>query len=825
MSGSAVPLRCSGWIAVGWTFVLMFSDLVWTGGIRMSAFKASVTRRHFLALGGAFTGVHLCHAFESPIAPVPPQPYFAAVDRAVEVLARLGAPIRSEDAEQIITLARQSDSAAVEATEKILDQYTLVRIVTEPDGFAEVTAGGAQKILVEQGWRPFLVRVSNKSGTNARLTVESAFPLVMSSGTGASRAGVPDTINMGPYLEEAWLSSSMYEAPPLGPTLSGAAVEYRVVQLYSRNRGEHETALNAYTTSEGWAAKEFPGRGTHLTFQCLPSYDVVLSVLDANGAGCMASLIIRDDQSRVYPLQGMRLAPDMFFHPQVYRADGETVRLPDGQYTIESKRGPEYLTDIQKVTIGRGQRHIQIHLKRWIDPANWGWYSGDTHIHAGGCLHYDHPTEGVSPETMIRHVRGEGLSIGDVLSWGPSWYYQKQFFNGRAISPAASLEHPDIQTAVHASLQPQSTSEDSESLLRYDVEVSGFPSSVNGHLVLLRLRDQDYPGTKLIQEWPSWNLPILKWAHAQGAVTGYAHCGNGMIVDATTLPNYEIPPMDGIGTQEAIVDVTHGVCDFLSGCDTHPAAELNAWYHMLNCGYRLVMVGETDYPCITGERVGVGRSYVWLDRRPTNNAGYEEWIHGLKEGRLYWGDGRSHFLDFKVNGRPSGERDVDLNGPGIVKVEALIAARLDPERDPHIDKYLASPIHVMSPTWHLERARIGKTRDVPVDLIVNGVAVDRATILADGTPRTLSFNANLTRSSWVALRILPSSHTQPVFVSMARKPIRASKRSAEWCRACVDKLWEVKSPFIRESERHAAMEAYDQARNTYDAIIAQCEEA
>jgi hypothetical protein len=65
-----------------------------------------------------------------------------------------------------------------------------------------------------------------------------------------------------------------------------------------------------------------------------------------------------------------------------------------------------------------------------------------------------------------------------------------------------------------------------------------------------------------------------------------------------------------VGEVEAIVDVTHGVCDLLSGCDTHPAAELNAWYHMLNCGYRLVMVGETDYPCVTGERVGVGRSYV-----------------------------------------------------------------------------------------------------------------------------------------------------------------------------------------------------------------------
>ena len=45
------------------------------------------------------------------------------------------------------------------------------------------------------------------------------------------------------------------------------------------------------------------------------------------------------------------------------------------------------------------RRRIEVNLVRWIDPAKWGWYSGDTHIHAGGCAHYVHPTEGVSPET------------------------------------------------------------------------------------------------------------------------------------------------------------------------------------------------------------------------------------------------------------------------------------------------------------------------------------------------------------------------------------------------------------------------------------------
>ena len=37
------------------------------------------------------------------------------------------------------------------------------------------------------------------------------------------------------------------------------------------------------------------------------------------------------------------------------------------------------------------------------------------------------------------------------------------------------------------------------------------------------------------------------------------------------------------------------------------------WYHTLNVGFRTRISGETDFPCVSGERVGLGRSYVKLD--------------------------------------------------------------------------------------------------------------------------------------------------------------------------------------------------------------------
>jgi len=75
------------------------------------------------------------------------------------------------------------------------------------------------------------------------------------------------------------------------------------------------------------------------------------------------------------------------------------------------------------------------------------------------------------------------------------------------------------------------------------------------------------------------------------------------------------------------------------------------------------------------------------------------------------------------------------------------------------------------------------------------------------------------RSSWVALRIFASSHTNPVFVEVDGQPIRASKKSAEWCRRAVDVCWEKKGRATRASEKAEAQAAYDKAREAYDKIV------
>lgn len=40
-----------------------------------------------------------------------------------------------------------------------------------------------------------------------------------------------------------WLAINTFDAPPITPSLSGLELEYRILQLYSRNSGEREATL------------------------------------------------------------------------------------------------------------------------------------------------------------------------------------------------------------------------------------------------------------------------------------------------------------------------------------------------------------------------------------------------------------------------------------------------------------------------------------------------------------------------------------------------------------------------------------------------------
>jgi hypothetical protein len=777
------------------------------------------------------------------VAGVESQPLKAQVKRVVDALEFLGEPLAGDKREELDAALKEMDNdKAVAAIQKALDPLCLAGVNINPESRVKVARGPAKAELDEQGWRVFLVKVDNQAGVTAPLQASSpnAAPVYRR----ATNRAAPDQAVKPEDVADRWTDVQTFDDRPMTKALSGLELEYRIVQLYSRDRGKREATL-AFDVGQGTQDIGFRNQVAVL-FECRPAVKVVVDILDQDGEPTTGQFVIRDksEVGRVYPARSRRLAPDFFFHDQIYRHSGEFVVLPPGEYDVTYTRGPEYRILNRTIKVPAKEIHKEtFQLERWITLTDRNWYSGDHHVHAAGCSHYDAPTQGVTPEAMMRHILGEDLNVGCVLSWGPCWYFQKQFFEG----DTNRLSQPNY-------------------LMRYDVEVSGFPSQHAGHLCLLRLQDDDYTypeevefewafrdekgqfkgtRTERIGEWPTWDLPILAWGKQQEGVVGFSHSGWGLqlpdhMPDGTRqfpktrwggaspdwkgkapakLPDYAMPRFDGIGANEYVVDVVHDVCDFISAVDTPSVWELNVWYHTLNCGYTCRISGETDFPCIYGERVGLGRAYVKLDDGPLT---FDRWVQGIKDGRSYCCDGLSHLYDFQINGLGVGEKG-DRDRASFLSVESgqnlnmrVNAAALlgEQPRDDIRNRRLDQ-----KPYWHVERARLGDTRKVPVELIVNGTPVAIREIVADGNVHELHFDHELERSSWVALRIFPSCHTNPIFVEVDNKPIRASKRSAQWCLDAIDVCWKQKEPQIRKEEKEAAGEAYEIARAAYRKIL------
>jgi hypothetical protein len=238
--------------------------------------------------------------------------------------------------------------------------------------------------------------------------------------------------------------------------------------------------------------------------------------------------------------------------------------------------------------------------------------------------------------------------------------------------------------------------------------------------------------------------------------------------------------------------------------DTERTPEWNCWYHIMNCGFPLKVSGETDFPCISGSRVGQGRVYVQLGK--TDRVDYAAWCKGIALGQSYVSDGYAHALEFKVNDTWPGFGEVKLDKTGPVKVTAKVAfAR-----------------HAVLGTAPGAQVPVGDTRTL--ELVVNGKVAAIKEVPADDKVHDVAFDVTIDKSSWVALRQFPQMHTNAVNVLVAGKPIRASRDSAKWCVGVIEQLWKVRKDAIKADERAEAEKTFQKAIEIYRKIAAEAEE-
>jgi hypothetical protein len=852
-----------------------------------------------------------------PVVPVEGQPLAANVKRLDESLEFLGTPLPNETRTAIGEAAAARDA---DNLQRIIDPHVLFVVSINPESRVKVARGPARATLQQAGFTPVLVKVVNLSTVTKSLNISSPQSGPVYAGVAELSMKRQDQIKLRENENvrgdsDRFLHVEMFAQPPMTANLSGLEVEYAIALIYSSEPGKREATVRF---DVGGGTQDIGFRGeVPVLFDIRPAVPLQLAIRDHDGTPTAARLVFRDRFGHIYPPQPKRLAPDFFFQQQIYRQDDDTVLLPPGELTMQSSRGPEYRVRERMVKVeapsvnpdrslsppqgecrasesrragsegrvanatlrasttplpnplpaavrgdqkaeSRRQR-IEVQLERWVNPSSFGFYGGDHHIHGAGCAHYTSPTEGVTPRDMFLQVKGEGLNVGCVLTWGPCFEFQRNYFRPHVDEVSEPL-----------------------TIVKYDLEISGFGSQALGHVCLLNLKDQEFPGSEGTKSkgWPTWTTPVMRWAKAQGGVTGYAHAASGLeIVPASAakrllaeldanddgsldadeaasgllpesfaavdadrdkhiteaelvqshdrvaehLPNLAVPEMNGVGAMEVCVSTALGACDFISAMDTPRIAEWNMWYHILNCGFPLKVSGETDFPCMSSTRVGQGRVYVQLGK--VDRIDYAAWCDGLRRGRSYVSDGYAHALEFTVNGQRPGFDDVQLAGAGTVEVRAKVA--FAPETPlavahggvvpPGGKRFVGDTVNLHGPRG--DKFSNGGTR--LVELVVNGQPIASTEVPADGASHDLKFTTRVDRSSWVALRQFPQLHTNPVNVLVSGKPIRASQSSARWCLATIDQLWRARSRTIAAAERDAARAAFDEATEAFTRIASE----
>ena len=782
------------------------------------------------------------------------QPLAANARRLLQTLESLGASLEASRRDDISKAISAEDGVELQT---LLDPVVLFVIEINPELRVKVKRGPGDPVLQQGGYTPVVIKVINDATLARRLNISSPQAGAVYGGAAEGillrQAQTELKRNENTNRERRFLDVEIFDQSPMTAKLSGLNVEYALSLIHCSEAGTREATI-AFDVGEGTQDLGFRSE-IPVLFSVRQAIPVKLAIRDSDGRPTTARLEFRDLHGRVYPPQAKRLAPDFFFQPQIYRKNGDLVNLPPGEFTLESSRGPEYVRQVRKITIDESAEDDQVpsdakltvDLQRWIDPADSGFYSGDHHIHAAGCSHYDNPTQGVAPADMFNQVKGEGLNVGCVLTWGPCFDHQRNFF-----SPTAdSISEP-------------------QTLLKYDLEISGFGSAALGHVCLLNLQNQTFPGSDgtSTQGWPTWTVPVMRWAKEQGGVTGYPHSAlhvdakqaaarlmhildanldgtlsqdetqghllpekfseiesdrDGILSEselqrsadraADQLPNYAFPAMDGGGAMEIFVSTSEGVCDFISAMDTARIPEWNTWYHLLNCGYPLKLSGETDFPCMSSRRVGQGRVYVQLGK--VTDVDFSAWCAGIAAGRSYVSDGYAHATSFTVNGKAPGTDDVKLTELAPVVIETSVAFAPEQPRAVAYGTLLPpSGNRMVGDTVNLHAPRdtgfvVGGER--LVEIVVNGQVAASQKVPADGKQHDLRFEVPIDRSSWIAVRQFPQLHTNPVNVIVQQQPIRASRGSALWCAESVRLLWKNRNRFIAESERLAAREAYERS--------------
>jgi hypothetical protein len=206
----------------------------------------------------------------------------------------------------------------------------------------------------------------------------------------------------------------------------------------------------------------------------------------------------------------------------------------------------------------------------------------------------------------------------------------------------------------------------------WDATYNQYPhQALGGHIVTLGLSSAQ-------QLWHEYTFPILDSAHQHNGIAGFAHLqyldGSGLPSSLTCCTPIEYP-----------VEVTLGAADFISEdvddvnwspyTQMYSESPIQAYYKLLNSGFRPGFAAGTDYPCNGSDNGGALGGLLTYVQVAGGQLTYRNWIQGLSNGRTVVSrNGHNEFLNLTVNATATPGDDIKMANAGLYQLNGSAQA-------------------------------------------------------------------------------------------------------------------------------------------------------
>jgi hypothetical protein len=452
--------------------------------------------------------------------------------------------------------------------------------------------------------------------------------------------------------------------------------------------------------------------------------------------------------------------------PYFYADGAFEAELPPGRARMSVSGGLESIPQTVHLEAGGGAE-LTVPMLWWIDMADRGWYSGDSHVH----LHTGGPIEVTAADALVA-ARAEGVNYVNLC--------------------ASNNLGDDVRDAELITGRPHASST-GRHLLVFGEEMR---SSVYGHMQFFGIRRLVEPqytgfdGTPNRNDFPA-NHTMAADAVGQGGVVTYGH----PMFAGQPSPFDDDAAKPSAAARELPIDAMLGAVHAVDLMSYNSDEDLSAglWYRLLNCGLRLAACVGTDALLDRStDPLGGARVYVKTDGPLTMRG----WLDGLKGGRSFVTNGPMPALE--VEGKGPGETCA-LAAAGKVRVRATVESYV-PFNEVEVILNGKVAAHQRFDAGDAAGPRLGR---VEVELPVE-------------------------RSGWVALRVRgpghplvfdgPAwAHTSPVYVTVAGRGI-ASREDAEYFVAWIDQMLRAvaaRNRFARGEDRRQVETLFRRAQDGF----------